>query len=53
MVREVVDFVIVDSEAQEISNVSSTSQELPSSSSTSFNAHCTERSSSLRSIVIQ
>lgn len=50
-----VDFVFVDSEAQEISNASATSQQLPSSSSssTTFTAHCNERSNSLRSIVIQ
>lgn len=47
-----VDFVFVDNEAQEIINVSPTSQELPSSTTTSI-SHSNERSNSLRSIVIQ
>ncbi|KAG7635731.1 hypothetical protein ISN45_At02g002340 [Arabidopsis thaliana x Arabidopsis arenosa] len=47
-----VDFVFMDNEAQEIRNVSPTSQELPSSSTTSI-SHSNERSNSLRSIVIQ
>ncbi|XP_019085877.1 PREDICTED: uncharacterized protein LOC109126623 [Camelina sativa] len=60
--RSRVDFVFVDNEAQEITNesqeipnVSTTSQELPSSSSspTTLIAHSSERSNSLRSIVIQ
>ncbi|KAG7558602.1 hypothetical protein ISN45_Aa05g002440 [Arabidopsis thaliana x Arabidopsis arenosa] len=47
-----VDFVFVENEAQEIINVSPTSQELPSYSTTSI-SHSNERSNSLRSIVIQ
>lgn len=48
-----VDFIFVGSEAQVISNVSTTSQELPSSSSTTIISYNNERSNSLRSIVIQ
>ncbi|XP_019099581.1 PREDICTED: uncharacterized protein LOC109132428 [Camelina sativa] len=67
--RSRVDFVFVDNEAQEITNeaqeitnesqeipnVSTTSQELPSSSAspTTLTPHSSERSNSLRSIVIQ
>ncbi|XP_010518587.1 PREDICTED: uncharacterized protein LOC104793860 [Camelina sativa] len=53
--RSRVDFVFITNESQEIPNVSTTSQELPSSSAspTTLTAHSSERSNSLRSIVIQ